>query len=79
MLVVGSVYMIDLYFITLISYISCIKVVNICHIKMYNGSLWIHADFLSHIRPAFQVEPQQLYSLHILYIHSKKNCVKKSP
>jgi len=39
MLVVGSVYMIDLYFITLISYISCIKVVHIYHIKMYNNTL----------------------------------------
>jgi hypothetical protein len=62
MLVVGSVYMIDLYSITLISYISCIKVVvNIYHIKMYNSILWIHADFLSHIRLAFQVEPRQNY------------------
>ena len=31
MRVVGSVYMIDLYFITLISYISCIHVVNMSH------------------------------------------------
>jgi hypothetical protein len=38
MLVVGSVYLIDLYFITTISYIYCI-IVNICHIKMYNCNI----------------------------------------
>jgi hypothetical protein len=70
MLVVGNVYMIDLYFITQISYICCIKVVNICHIKMYNSSLWIQTDFLLHF---FQVEPQQniIHCISFTYIPRK--------